>query len=217
MAILCNHQRSVPKKHSEQMDKLKKLVEDLEEEKKNLKQRYRLAKAGKLPDDEEDPDDKNEEGAKKKAPPRDPARIKKAIEKLSERIKNKKVEIEQKDELKSIALGTSKINYMDPRITAAWCKKHDVRISSPVQKDCRRCPNPLGHRCPSRRSSRRRSGTNSRGPWTWTLISDTELSVSESTRFLVLRNILIPAKARVGVAGVAVSFVCVFRRLSFNG
>ena len=33
-----------------------------------------------------------------------------------------------KDELKTVALGTSKINYMDPRITIAWCKKHDVPI-----------------------------------------------------------------------------------------
>lgn len=27
-----------------------------------------------------------------------------------------------KDENKTVALGTSKINYMDPRIAAAWCK-----------------------------------------------------------------------------------------------
>jgi DNA topoisomerase I len=33
-----------------------------------------------------------------------------------------------KDENKSVALGTSKINYMDPRITAAWCKRVDLPI-----------------------------------------------------------------------------------------
>ena len=35
-----------------------------------------------------------------------------------------------KDETKNVSLGTSKINYNDPRITIAWCKKHEV----PIQK-----------------------------------------------------------------------------------
>ena len=33
-----------------------------------------------------------------------------------------------KDENKAVALGTSKINYMDPRITAAWCKATETPI-----------------------------------------------------------------------------------------
>ena len=32
-----------------------------------------------------------------------------------------------KDETKCVSLGTSKINYNDPRITVAWCKRHEVR------------------------------------------------------------------------------------------
>lgn len=35
-----------------------------------------------------------------------------------------------KEDLKTVALGTSKINYLDPRITVAWCKLHEV----PVEK-----------------------------------------------------------------------------------
>jgi len=35
-----------------------------------------------------------------------------------------------KDETKCVSLGTSKINYNDPRITIAWCKAHEV----PIQK-----------------------------------------------------------------------------------
>lgn len=35
---------------------------------------------------------------------------------------------ETKEELKTVALGTSKINYLDPRITVAWCKRHEVPI-----------------------------------------------------------------------------------------
>ncbi len=37
-----------------------------------------------------------------------------------------------KDDLKTVALGTSKINYMDPRITVAWCKLHEVPIEKVV-------------------------------------------------------------------------------------
>jgi DNA topoisomerase I len=38
-----------------------------------------------------------------------------------------------KEELKTVALGTSKINYLDPRITVAWCKRHEV----PIEKVCK--------------------------------------------------------------------------------
>lgn len=44
------------------------------------------------------------------------------------REQRQKVEIQKsvKDDLKTIALGTSKINYMDPRITIAWCKRNEA-------------------------------------------------------------------------------------------
>ena len=32
-----------------------------------------------------------------------------------------------KEDLKTVALGTSKINYLDPRISVSWCKRHEVR------------------------------------------------------------------------------------------
>ena len=38
------------------------------------------------------------------------------------------------DETKNVSLGTSKINYNDPRVTVAWCKKHDVPIHRPFPK-----------------------------------------------------------------------------------
>ena len=38
------------------------------------------------------------------------------------------------DENKDIALGTSKLNYLDPRISVAWCKKHDVPIEKVYNK-----------------------------------------------------------------------------------
>lgn len=34
-----------------------------------------------------------------------------------------KTNMETKEANKTVSLGTSKVNYMDPRITVAWCKK----------------------------------------------------------------------------------------------
>jgi DNA topoisomerase-1 len=55
---------------------------------------------------------------------------KKKIVKLNTKLKKLKAKKELKLELKNISLGTSKINYIDPRITIAWIKKHDF----PVEK-----------------------------------------------------------------------------------
>ena len=53
---------------------------------------------------------------------------------LEKRIDKAKQDMEQKDRLKNVSLGTSKINYNDPRITVAWCKQHDVPIHKPFSK-----------------------------------------------------------------------------------
>jgi hypothetical protein len=58
------------------------------------------------------------------------AQIKAAIKKLDEKIHKLDLKRTEKDELKTIALGTSKINYIDPRVTVAWCKRFNV----PVEK-----------------------------------------------------------------------------------
>ena len=41
------------------------------------------------------------------------------------------------EENKEIALGTSKLNYLDPRISVAWCKKWDVPIEKIYNKSQR--------------------------------------------------------------------------------
>ena len=53
---------------------------------------------------------------------------------LEKRIEKQKSDRDQKDKLKNVSLGTSKINYNDPRITVAWCKRFDVPISKPFPK-----------------------------------------------------------------------------------
>jgi len=53
---------------------------------------------------------------------------KKKINKLNIKLKKLKAKKDLKLELKNISLGTSKINYIDPRITIGWIKKHDFPI-----------------------------------------------------------------------------------------
>ena len=59
---------------------------------------------------------------------------KKALERLLEQLEKLEIQKTDKDENKTIALGTSKLNYLDPRISVAWCKKHEVPIEKVYNK-----------------------------------------------------------------------------------
>ena len=59
---------------------------------------------------------------------------KKAMERLYEQLNKLETQKTDKDENKTIALGTSKLNYLDPRISVAWCKKYDVPIEKVYNK-----------------------------------------------------------------------------------
>jgi DNA topoisomerase-1 len=48
---------------------------------------------------------------------------KKALEKLREQLAKLELQATDKEENKEIALGTSKLNYLDPRISVAWYVK----------------------------------------------------------------------------------------------
>jgi len=71
---------------------------------------------------------------KKKSLPDDPDKAKKAIEKVEQSILKWTLMRQDREGNKEVALGTSKINYMDPRITAAWCKKVDLPIEKIFNK-----------------------------------------------------------------------------------
>ncbi|GAB5590401.1 DNA topoisomerase 1 [Umbelopsis nana] len=59
------------------------------------------------------------------------------ITKLDERIKATKTQALDKEEGKETALGTSKLNYIDPRISAVWCKKYNVPVEKVFSKTLR--------------------------------------------------------------------------------
>eukprot|EP00834_Sanchytrium_tribonematis_P001382 NODE_33_length_36935_cov_1.609241.p22 type:complete len:241 gc:universal NODE_33_length_36935_cov_1.609241:1058-336(-) len=61
----------------------------------------------------------------------------KEYERLTARLEQYETAIVDKDEGKTTALGTSKQNYIDPRITVAWCKTHDVPIEKMLNKTLR--------------------------------------------------------------------------------
>ncbi|KAL6594402.1 hypothetical protein LY90DRAFT_666967 [Neocallimastix californiae] len=64
-------------------------------------------------------------------------RLQKQYDVLSKRIKAQQLLLIDKDENKTTALGTSKINYIDPRISAAWCYKYNVPIEKIFNKSLR--------------------------------------------------------------------------------
>jgi DNA topoisomerase I len=60
------------------------------------------------------------------------------IKKLRQKIKNQKEKIAMKKDLQNISLGTSKINYIDPRISIAFIKQHNLPIDKIFSKTLQR-------------------------------------------------------------------------------
>lgn len=150
VAILCNHQRALPKSHGAQMEKLEKKEREIELWIKELKRGLKVLSKKDGPDKVEltqrvpvkaevRPDMTDEQRAAERKRAAEAPKLEKKINRSMEQVKNQlkqskerlikvKADMTVKDELKTVALGTSKINYLDPRITVAWCKKHNVPI-----------------------------------------------------------------------------------------
>ncbi|KAL0113236.1 hypothetical protein PUN28_012411 [Cardiocondyla obscurior] len=120
VAILCNHQRSVPKTHAKSMENLKAKIdakkEAISECELQVKDAKRDAKRGSV---------KEKVTYDKK---------KKQLERLKDQLTKLEVQATDREENKEIALSTSKVNYLDPRISVAWCKKNNVPIEKIYNK-----------------------------------------------------------------------------------
>lgn len=55
-------------------------------------------------------------------------RLERKIAQTNTKIEKMERDMKTKEDLKTVALGTSKINYLDPRISVAWCKREEVPI-----------------------------------------------------------------------------------------
>ncbi|KAJ3295349.1 DNA topoisomerase 1 [Rhizoclosmatium sp. JEL0117] len=64
-------------------------------------------------------------------------KLEKKLDDMTKRIENLKLQMIDKDENKTTALGTSKINYIDPRISVAWALKHDVDLDKIFNRSLR--------------------------------------------------------------------------------
>ena len=69
--------------------------------------------------------------------PGDQERSTEALKKLDKRINTEEKKMVEREENKAIALGTSKLNYNDPRITVKWCKVNEVPIEKLFSKTVR--------------------------------------------------------------------------------
>ncbi|KAK7123267.1 hypothetical protein R3I93_021624 [Phoxinus phoxinus] len=121
VAILCNHQRAAPKTFEKSMqllqEKIQKKKEQIEEAKRELKAAKKAHRDA--------PSDRCRKLVEKKE---------KLVQRLCEQLKKLQLQETDREENKVIALGTSKLNYLDPRITVAWCKKHNVPIEKIYNK-----------------------------------------------------------------------------------
>lgn len=64
-------------------------------------------------------------------------KIKAQVEKLEQRIQTSSIQLKDKEENSQVSLGTSKINYIDPRLSVVFCKKYDVPIEKIFTKTLR--------------------------------------------------------------------------------
>ncbi|XP_017775446.1 PREDICTED: DNA topoisomerase I, mitochondrial isoform X2 [Nicrophorus vespilloides] len=119
VAVLCNHQRAVPKTHEKSMEKLKEKIdakrEAIREAERGMKEAKRDAKNSV----------KEKQIYEKK---------KLQVKRLNDQLGKLQIQETDRDENKTIALGTSKLNYLDPRISVAWCKKFNVAIEKIYNK-----------------------------------------------------------------------------------
>jgi DNA topoisomerase-1 len=104
VAKLCNHQKVASKSSGDKIEKTHQKLEDLKTKLRKLKR---------------EKDKKTENGSKTTA-------INKRINVLQQKIKGMKNRKSLQSESKTLSAGTSKINYIDPRITIAFLKANNL-------------------------------------------------------------------------------------------
>lgn len=147
VAILCNHQRTVPKGFQESFDKMNSKVRachhlfwgnsnrfcilpaQIEQLKSQLSELQRMkadvAKGKAIALKEGAAETAEGKAAEAHLFPKQPTadQVETRIKSWNKKVRDLETQIKLKDDNKTVALGTAKINYMDPRITVAWCKK----------------------------------------------------------------------------------------------
>ena len=107
VAVLCNHQKAVSKSHDASMEKLNEKLKAVQDQ---LKQESTVLKKGIRQGE-------------------DVTKQKNKVEKLKAQVLRMATSVKMKEENKTVALGTSKLNYMDPRVSVVFCKKVGLDIT----------------------------------------------------------------------------------------
>ncbi len=169
VAVLCNHQRAVPKTHEKSMEKLtdkllmakyqRKLLRDqiMHLPPKDIAAIRKECPEALAVDAELTPsvvkrieaqireaEEATADSQGAKGPPGSPVKkaltaevLTKRMATLCSRIKANELQLTDRDENKATSLSTSKMNYIDPRITVAWCAAHSVPLEKMFNKTLR--------------------------------------------------------------------------------
>mmetsp|Transcript_61717 Transcript_61717/g.93157 ORF Transcript_61717/g.93157 Transcript_61717/m.93157 type:complete len:719 (-) Transcript_61717:132-2288(-) len=138
-----NNQKKIPLKKNEKAEK--ELVDKMIEKAKKMKEKAKTNEEKiKATEADEKAKQKRRDFASskfdqahlwEKVPSKD--QVIKRIQNWTAKIAKMEMDLKHKDDNKEVSLGTSKINYMDPRITVAWCKRNEVPIEKVFSKTLR--------------------------------------------------------------------------------
>jgi len=125
VAILCNHKRTVnEEKFGESSARMDEKITKAEKDVTEFQRRLRISQGNvKKPKKEE-----------AKFLNQDPSVIEMQLKRKQDIVQKLKMNKNLKIENKEVALGTSKINYMDPRISVAFCKRMELPIEKVFNK-----------------------------------------------------------------------------------
>lgn len=131
VSILCNHQRSVPKGFAASFDKLTEKLRQKKKQLKELRKHLKLIRNGQeVPTLKKEYESKEEKRKDSHLFSRQPSeeQLRKRILSYKKSVANQETTVKTKNDNKAVSLNTAKINYMDPRVTVAWCKRNEVPI-----------------------------------------------------------------------------------------
>lgn len=122
VAILCNHQKGVAKTHGDTIQKLMTKFEQLDAELKANREQLQYLRRGE--------DRGVREGDPFTRLSNNEIVVKKAIVSLKGRLQKAADAMTARESNKCVSLTTSRVNYMDPRITVAFCKRVDIEVKN---------------------------------------------------------------------------------------
>jgi DNA topoisomerase-1 len=107
VALMCNHQKNINRNYKDSLIKINDKIKDIKKKRRDYENKKELLK---------------QKGKDTKA-------VRKNLIKIELLLKTIKSKKNLKIEMKNVSLGTSKINYIDPRITISFMKRHNIDIN----------------------------------------------------------------------------------------